>query len=376
MKSPRLNSRNSILTIFIVSIIFIISYGCSSPKTYLKSYSDPDFKPNEIQKLAVVLDDTKLAGNHVLSKLYIQTAIERKKFFLVHSEPLSKNKITNKIRKDVDAFLLIGLTHIYHGNMSTYLPFPTSIGAYSSLVDAKSGKMLWNTKYSYSSYSTGFDAPSIEEAMIIVSNKLIDSVPLEYYAPSIQAKKQTKKTENKKTDNVSKKIVAHKNNTQKVVTPIQIKPAHLNPPAKKNFTDKISPTVKNAKLKVSIEENKFYESDKSKISIGRLKNIQKETKDPINWNTFPKDAKILRKKYYSVQVGAFYIKNEAERRIFFLKEKGYPDAFILPVTNSKGGRWYTVRIGKFSNIGEAQKMVSNISAKVKLESAIRPFGML
>ena len=340
----------------------------------MKSYSDPEFKPNEIQRLAVVLDDTKLAGNHVLSKLYIQTAIERKKFFLVHSEPLSKNKITNKIRKDVDAFLLIGLTHIYHGNMSTYLP--TSIGAYSNIIDAKSGKMLWNAKYSYSSYSTGLYAPSIEEAMIIVSNKLIDSVPLEYFAPSLQAKKQTQKAENKKTDNVTKKIVAQKNNTRKVVTAIQIKPAHLNSPAKKNFTDKISPTVKNAKLKASIEENKLYESDKRKINMGRLKNIQKETKDLINRNIFPKDAKILRKKYYSVQVGAFYTKNEAERRIFFLKEKGYPDALILPVTDSRGGRWYTVRIGRFPNIGEARKMVSNISEKVELESAVRPFGML
>ena len=363
MESPRLHKGKFFFTIFIVSIVTITSYGCFSPKVYFKSYSDQKFNPNEIKKLAVVLDDTRLAENYVFSKLFTQTAIERKKFFLVYEESIAKDQISNEVKQNVDAFLSIGLTHIYHGNTSTYLP--TSIGAYANLIEPKSGRMLWSANYSYSSEITGLDAPSIEEVMIIVSTKLIDSIPLEYFTPPPLAKK---------TENVPKEIVAKKNDVQQVVNPIQIKPDHVNTSAKNDFAQ-ISLNVHNATLKLSIEGNIYREPDGSKINGANLEIIQKETKEPMTGDTLPKGANTLKGKYYSVQVGAFRTREYAERRISFLKEKGYANVIMLPVADSKGRRWHTIRIGRFSSSEEAQKIASDISDKVKLKTAIRPVGM-
>ena len=373
MESPRLHKGKFFFTIFIVSIVTITSYGCFSPKAYFKSYSDQKFNPNEIKKLAVVVDDTRLAENYVFSKLFTQTAIERKKFFLVYEESIAKYQITNEVKQNVDAFLSIGLTHIYHGNMSTYLP--TSIGAYANLIEPKSGRMLWSANYSYSSEITGPAAPSIEEVMIIVSNKLIDSIPLEYFTPPPLAEKQTKYDGNKKTENVPKEIVAKKNDVQQVINPIQIKPDHVNTSAKNDFAQ-ISLNVHNATVKLSIEGNISSEPDESKINGANLEIIKKETKEPMTRDTLSKGANTLKGKYYSVQVGAFRIREYAEKRISFLKEKGYANVIILPVADSKGGRWHTVRIGRFSSSEEAQKIASDISEKVKLKTAIRPVGML
>jgi cell division protein FtsN len=78
---------------------------------------------------------------------------------------------------------------------------------------------------------------------------------------------------------------------------------------------------------------------------------------------------------HSVQVGAFRIREQAQKLAGTLKKKGYP-AGILPVTGSKARTWYTVRIGDYPSRDVARQQAEAFTAREKMESAVRPFEKL
>ena len=78
---------------------------------------------------------------------------------------------------------------------------------------------------------------------------------------------------------------------------------------------------------------------------------------------------------HSVQVGAFFDIKNAETLLAELREKGYP-ARIVPVIDSRGRTWYTVRIGDYPSREVARRHSKAFSSREKMESIVRPFGKL
>jgi type II secretory pathway predicted ATPase ExeA len=78
---------------------------------------------------------------------------------------------------------------------------------------------------------------------------------------------------------------------------------------------------------------------------------------------------------HSVKVGAFLIKENAERIARILKKKGY-NASIVRLTNSKGKVWHTVRIGDYPSREIAKQHADAFSAKEQRESAVVPVNKL
>jgi cell division protein FtsN len=76
---------------------------------------------------------------------------------------------------------------------------------------------------------------------------------------------------------------------------------------------------------------------------------------------------------YALQVGAFLIKENAARRLEILKKSGYPAA-IVNFVDSKGRRWYSVRLGKYLSLEVAKKQADDFTAKEKMDSVVRPVG--
>ena len=76
---------------------------------------------------------------------------------------------------------------------------------------------------------------------------------------------------------------------------------------------------------------------------------------------------------YALQVGAFLIEENAARRMTMLKERGYL-ATIVNFVDSKGRKWYSVRLGKFTSLRVAEKQANEFTVKEKMDSIVRPVG--
>ncbi|MBW2646350.1 MAG: hypothetical protein JRE23_09270 [Deltaproteobacteria bacterium] len=186
MKKVSAPSRNFLFAILVSALSSMIIYGCA-PKVYVNSYSDPEFKFSEIKKVAIVLENSNKINfktDMLFAEMFTQAAVEKQRFFLVQKNYIKEKEVSNPdCRADVDGVLKIALTQCYPGSRTHFLP--TSVGAYAKLVETRTGKMVWNMNYAYSSSSTGSSAPLIEEVMKIVVDRLVDSVPLKYTVPSI-----------------------------------------------------------------------------------------------------------------------------------------------------------------------------------------------
>lgn len=73
---------------------------------------------------------------------------------------------------------------------------------------------------------------------------------------------------------------------------------------------------------------------------------------------------------YSVQVGAFFIRNNAQIMMDSLKEKDYR-ARIDTFNDPKGRTWYTVRVGKYSSREIAQEKADSIITQEKMDAIVR-----
>jgi general secretion pathway protein A len=76
---------------------------------------------------------------------------------------------------------------------------------------------------------------------------------------------------------------------------------------------------------------------------------------------------------YSVQVGAFRPVESAQKLVARLTAKGY-SARIVPVTDRRGRKWYTVRIGDHLSREAAQRQADSFTAQEKKPTAVRPYN--
>jgi len=74
-------------------------------------------------------------------------------------------------------------------------------------------------------------------------------------------------------------------------------------------------------------------------------------------------------KKYTIQVGAFKTKKEAEGLIQNIKKTGY-SAYISKADLAKKGVWYRVRVGRFSSSAEAKKKLLTLNIKTGLKSFV------
>lgn len=75
------------------------------------------------------------------------------------------------------------------------------------------------------------------------------------------------------------------------------------------------------------------------------------------------------KKRYSIQVGSFQDKSEADLLVDELNNNGYP-AYLIKSTIPQKGVWYRVRVGYFQTRKEAEKFSSEIKKREKLPNYV------
>jgi hypothetical protein len=201
MKNPQ-TSRNLLFAVLLPALSLMIIYGCT-PKICVSSYSDPEFDFDEIKKVVVVVPKNSKANGLLFAEIFTQTALERKKFFLIRKNYIPKKEISKpELRTEADAFLEIAVTHAYLGSRTYF--FHTSIGTYAKLVELGTDKMLWNMNYTYKSAETGPSAPAIEEVMKIVVGKMIDAVPLKYTVPVLTV---TEEPEGEEPEDIAPEVI-------------------------------------------------------------------------------------------------------------------------------------------------------------------------
>jgi tetratricopeptide (TPR) repeat protein len=86
-------------------------------------------------------------------------------------------------------------------------------------------------------------------------------------------------------------------------------------------------------------------------------------------------AKPVAKTVYSVQIGAYVSRTNADELMNLMKDKGY-EARLLPFLNGKKEVLYTVSIGEFTDRQEAKKKAGEFTEKEKRPSFVRPFNEL
>ena len=89
----------------------------------------------------------------------------------------------------------------------------------------------------------------------------------------------------------------------------------------------------------------------------------------------PHEGKVYKKaqppkKRYVVQAGAFLSRQNAEERKTFLTRKGY-EAAVVTLTDAKGRRWHTVRIGNYTRKKDALTEAADLSKNEKLATNVR-----
>jgi|GEM_PF-3185707 cell division septation protein DedD len=72
---------------------------------------------------------------------------------------------------------------------------------------------------------------------------------------------------------------------------------------------------------------------------------------------------------YAIQVGAFRVKAFADKRVSLLKSMGFKP-FVFSTTDSKGHRWYTVRVGRFEALDKTDATLSMLQKKTGLPMAV------
>ncbi len=169
----------------ILAALFI---GCSATQEYVNTYTDPALNPKDVSKVTLVVDDQRVTEtyNLLFAGAFLKTALAKKRFPLLSDNYIIKDTLSESAApKNSNAYLEIALTHCYPGNQTDH--FPTSVGAMAKLVDTKSHKTLWHMHYAYASPQGGASAPSVEEVMHQVADKIIAAVPLAPEKPTYAA---------------------------------------------------------------------------------------------------------------------------------------------------------------------------------------------
>ena len=93
---------------------------------------------------------------------------------------------------------------------------------------------------------------------------------------------------------------------------------------------------------------------------------------PPEWNYSPPKPRVL-KKGYALQVGAFQHETNAAAMEKRLEDKGY-DPRVLTLTDSKGGRWFLVRLGYFARKKAARNESKIFNQMTGIKAIVRPIG--
>ena len=78
----------------------------------------------------------------------------------------------------------------------------------------------------------------------------------------------------------------------------------------------------------------------------------------------------LQEKTFTIQVGAFLIKQNAEKCRVNFENKGYSPHLII-LTDSQQKVWYTVRFGTYDKREEASQFAKEFSSKEKIKAIVR-----
>lgn len=82
----------------------------------------------------------------------------------------------------------------------------------------------------------------------------------------------------------------------------------------------------------------------------------------------PSDATVTAAPF-TIQVGAYRTKNNAERQLSQLREKGF-EAYLYEKIDKEQRAWYFVRFGRFEDFGSAEKALASFKKQEKMEGAI------
>jgi cell division protein FtsN len=74
---------------------------------------------------------------------------------------------------------------------------------------------------------------------------------------------------------------------------------------------------------------------------------------------------------FSLQIGAFHSKGNAEARVKALKERGV-SATIMSTKDAAGATWFAVRVGTYSDLPSATKAARAMSAATSEFVIVRP----
>ncbi len=152
--------------------------------------------------------------------------------------------------------------------------------------------------------------------------------------------------------------------------------------ARKSYEEAV--VVTHAKEKIKQLNPAKSRAEKTRESVPEVKKKERpeaeKKKDP-EANRKPRKEPEMRKiaegklkGKFSVQVGAFQNKNNAQKTKEKLVRNGY-DSRILILEGSKGKTWYLVRVGLFSKSKEAKELILSLKEKMKIKNAIpRPAG--
>jgi cell division septation protein DedD len=124
----------------------------------------------------------------------------------------------------------------------------------------------------------------------------------------------------------------------------------------------------------------FYEKLLKKESPPTMRDEQPST-GKIQAKTGPKKSpsegersslkSVSRDAPFTIQVGSFADKEQAEKFTQYLRGKGYP-AYVTSRVISGKGRMYRVRIGHYRTLDEAKRKAKHIGKREKLQTYIPP----
>ena len=295
------------LSLLLVGAVVLLLAGCA-PKVYLSSFSDDHFNFSTVGKLAVVLENSR-GQNPLFGEIFMQSALEKRRPFLIHGGYFPQADLSGEdLWKKADAFLMISLAYSHQGTQTP--GSPTILGASAKLVETAGEKVVWKMNYAYKSAETGSSAPLIEEAMKIAAEKILDAVPLVKGTASLAGAGKYRKG--------------------------------AKAPASKAG---VSMGAETAPPPPSI------------AVINAEKEYLKASQAPVSATGF------------SVQAGAFIMREFAEKRMSLLREKGF-SPYVIEKPGSGTRPWYTVQVGRYETRSEAETAAKTISEKAHIETTL------
>ena len=321
------------LTVAAVVAAVLLMAGCS-PKVYLSSCADDSFQFATVRNLVVVLESDR-GQNPLFGEIFMQSALEKRRPFLLQREYVLHEDISGEGPWErADAFLVISLLYSRQGTQASYSQ--TALGVFAKLVETATGKTVWRMNYAYKSPEAAPSAPLIEEVMKVAADKLLDCVPLVKGAAFLPAAAEPRRDARAlpvKTDVPTETEVAPspKLTAKKATAPAQSLPVEI-------------PKAKPAPPSLSVTRAEEGQMSAPRVLVGHAV-------------------------VFSVQAGAFHMKDYAEERISLLTEKGFSPHMVERLDSGKR-LWHIVHVGRYATRGEAEAAAKTISDTVGIATTV------